>query len=67
MNSTVKTIPTLYTWAGSNNELEKLTKCFYDKVSRDEIPQGAFANMAAHHAQPAVHFTGEEFGRPRSL
>jgi hemoglobin len=65
MNSTIKTIPTLYTWAGGNNELEKLTKCFYDKVSRDEVLQGVFANMAAHHAQRVVHVTGEVFGGSR--
>ena len=45
MRSEDKVIPTLYTWAGGNEALEKLTKCFYDKVSNDDLLQEVFTNM----------------------
>jgi hemoglobin len=65
MNPTEKTIPTLYSWAGGNEAFENLTKCFYDKVSKDDLLQGVFTNMNAHHAQHVAHFIGEVFGGPQ--
>ena len=65
MRSQDETIPTLYAWAGGNETLEKLTTCFYDKVLKDDLLQGIFLNMDAHHAQHVAHFIGEVFGGPR--
>ena len=64
MNSPDKPIPTLYTWAGGYDALEKLTKHFYDKVLKDDLLKSVFANMDAHHAQHVAHFIDEVFGEP---
>jgi len=65
MSSEDKIIPTLYAWAGGNEALERLTKCFYDKVSTDDLLQGVFKSMNTNHAQHVAHFIGEVFGGPQ--
>lgn len=60
----MKTIPTLYEWAGGNEALETLTKVFYDKVFQDELLYPVFKNMAGDHSRHVAHFIGEVFRGP---
>ena len=61
----MKTIPTLYQWAGRNENLEKLTRLFYEKVAADELLAPVFANMPGDHSKHVAHFIGEVFGGPK--
>jgi hemoglobin len=60
-----KSIPTLYTWAGSDEALQKLTSTFYKKVANDSILQEVFKHMGGDHPQRVAHFIGEVFGGPK--
>lgn len=60
----MKTIPTLYEWAGGNDALEKLTEVFYDKVLKDDLLFPVFKNMSGNHSKHVAHFIGEVFGGP---
>jgi hemoglobin len=64
MSSEDKVIPTLYTWGGGNDALEKLTALFYSKVSRDNLLRDVFKTMGPDHAKHVAHFIGEVFGGP---
>ncbi len=61
----MKTIPTLYDWAGGNDALERLTQVFYDKVFQDELLYPIFKNMAGDHSRHVAHFIGEVFRGPK--
>lgn len=61
MNNT----PTLYTWAGGQEALEKLTATFYEKVFKDELLYPVFRNMAGDHSKHVAHFIAEVFGGPK--
>jgi hemoglobin len=65
MSSEAKTIPTLYTWGGGNEALEKLTAVFYAKVANDVLLQNVFKNMDPNHSKHVAHFIGEVFGGPK--
>jgi hemoglobin len=65
MSSEAKTIPTLYTWGGGNEALEKLTAVFYAKVAKDALLQNVFKNMDPNHSKHVAHFIGEVFGGPK--
>jgi hemoglobin len=65
MSSEPKTIPTLYSWAGGNESLEKLTTVFYAKVAKDDLLQDAFKHMDTNHPKHVAHFLGEVFGGPK--
>jgi len=60
----MKSIPTLYEWAGKNETLEKLTNLFYKKVANDPIISDVFKNMSPDHSKHVAHFIGEVFGGP---
>lgn len=61
----MKTIPTLYDWAGGNDALETLTRVFYEKVFGDELLFPVFKNMAGHHSRHVAHFIGEVLRGPK--
>lgn len=61
----MKQIPTLYTWAGGTEALEKLTKVFYEKVFKDDLLYPVFKNMSGDHSKHVAHFIGEVFGGPK--
>lgn len=61
----MKTIPTLYEWAGGKEALERLTEVFYDKVLRDELLHPVFKNMSGEHSKHVAHFIAEVFGGPK--
>ncbi|NSL90180.1 globin [Chitinophaga sp. Mgbs1] len=58
------TIPSLYTWAGGQEALEKLTTVFYAKVLKDELLEPVFRHMSPEHSKHVAHFIGEVFGGP---
>jgi hemoglobin len=60
-----KSIPTLYTWAGGDEALQKLTSAFYAKVANDSILHEVFEHMGADHPKHVAHFIGEVFGGPQ--
>jgi hemoglobin len=60
----MKSVPTLYEWAGGKNALEKLTDVFYTKVLKDDLLYPVFKNMAPGHSKHVAHFIGEVFGGP---
>lgn len=60
----MKTIPTLYKWAGGKEALEKLTDVFYKKVFNDDLLYPVFKNMSPEHSKHVAHFIGEVFGGP---
>ena len=62
MDETDKRIPTLYSWAGGNEVLEKLTDIFYRKVAGDDLLSDVFKHMDSNHPQHVAHFIGEVFG-----
>jgi hemoglobin len=62
--SSDKEIPTLYTWGGGNDALEKLTALFYSKVAGDNLLRDVFKTMGRDHAKHVAHFIGEVFGGP---
>lgn len=61
----MKTIPTLYDWAGGNDALETLTRVFYEKVFRDDLLFPVFKAMAGDHSRHVAHFIGEVFQGPK--
>lgn len=60
----MKEIPSLYTWAGGQPALEKLTAVFYDKVLKDELLEPVFRHMSPEHSKHVAHFIGQVFGGP---
>jgi len=55
-------IPTLYEWAGGQDEIEKMIFHFYDKVIDDELLKPIFAHMSKEHQQHVANFIAEVFG-----
>jgi hemoglobin len=60
-----KSVPTLYSWSGASEALERLTAVFYKKVAEDDLLKEVFMNMSPHHAKHVAHFIGEVFGGPK--
>jgi hemoglobin len=60
----MKEIPSLYTWAGGQEALEKLTAVFYAKVMKDELLEPVFRHMSPEHSKHVAHFIGQVFGGP---
>ncbi|MEO6233453.1 MAG: group II truncated hemoglobin [Ferruginibacter sp.] len=60
----MKTIPTLYQWAGDIKTFELLFQKFYDKVLKDNLLNPVFKNMSPEHIQHVAHFVAEVFGGP---
>ena len=58
----MKTIPTLYEWAGDRQTFENLFSKFYDKVLKDDLLGEVFKNMSAEHVAHVSHFVAEVFG-----
>lgn len=61
----MKTIPTLYEWAGGKEKLELLTDVFYNKVLKDDLIGPVFKNMSGDHPKHVAHFIAEVFGGPK--
>ena len=60
----MKSIPTLYEWAGGKEVFENLTNVFYEKVLKDELLGPVFRNMSPEHSKHVAHFIAEVFGGP---
>lgn len=60
----MKEVPSLYTWAGGQEALEKLTTVFYAKVMKDELLEPIFRHMSPEHSKHVAHFIGQVFGGP---
>jgi hemoglobin len=58
----MKSIPTLYEWAGDMPTFEKLFKSFYNNVLRDDLLGEVFKNMSSEHIERVSHFVAEVFG-----
>ena len=56
--------PTLYTWAGGQEALERLTTRFYQNVAGDPLLAPLFAHMDQHHPRFVAQFIAEVFGGP---
>jgi hemoglobin len=61
----MKTIPTLYEWAGDMQTFEKLFDKFYDKVLKDDLLGDVFRHMSPDHRRHVAHFVAEVFGGPK--
>ena len=62
----MKTIPTLYEWAGGQGVFERLTELFYSKVLQDELLEPVFRHMSPEHSKHVAHFIAEVFGGPKT-
>ncbi|MBX2906519.1 MAG: group II truncated hemoglobin [Taibaiella sp.] len=58
----MKTIPTLYEWAGDMQTFETLFSKFYDKVLMDDLLGPVFEHMSPAHVSHVAHFVAEVFG-----
>ncbi len=58
----MKSIPTLFEWAGDMKTFESLFEKFYDKVLKDDLLGEVFINMSAAHVKHVAHFVAEVFG-----
>jgi hemoglobin len=61
----MKTIPTLYEWAGGMPAFLKLTDIFYKKVLQDELLKPVFEHMSSEHQHHVAYFIAEVFGGPK--
>jgi hemoglobin len=61
----MKTVPTLYEWAGGMPVFEKLMESFYDKVLQDPLLEPVFKHMSPDHRLHVAHFVAEVFGGPK--
>src|SRR4030095_12762445 len=61
----MKTIPTLYEWAGDMATFQKLFSTFYGKVLEDDLLGEIFKNMSPEHVDHVSHFFAEVFGGPQ--
>jgi hemoglobin len=57
-------IPTLYSWLGGIQALEKLTTRFYERVPSNATLQPIFAHMSPDHAKHVAAFLAEVLGGP---
>lgn len=62
----MKTVPTLYEWAGGGEIFERLTALFYAKVLQDELLEPVFRHMSPDHSKHVAHFIAEVFGGPKT-
>ncbi|RPD40701.1 group II truncated hemoglobin [Chitinophaga barathri] len=62
----MKTVPTLYEWAGGREAFERLTELFYGKVLQDELLEPVFRHMNPEHSKHVAHFIAEVFGGPKT-
>ncbi|MBC8034020.1 MAG: globin, partial [Chitinophagaceae bacterium] len=60
----MKTIPTLYEWAGGMPVFEQLMTQFYKKVLQDPLLEPVFKHMSKEHQLHVAHFLAEVFGGP---
>jgi hemoglobin len=58
----MKTMPTLYEWAGHMPAFETLFGRFYDQGLQDEELGPLFRNMSPEHVKHVAHFVAEVFG-----
>ncbi|MEV0118699.1 antibiotic biosynthesis monooxygenase [Streptomyces sp. NPDC050844] len=56
--------PTLYAWAGGEENFDRLTEIFYGKVLKDELLAPLFEGLPAEHARHVAQWLGEVFGGP---
>lgn len=64
VRGTGASMPTLYTWAGGEENFERLTEIFYGKVLKDELLAPLFEGLPAEHARHVAQWLGEVFGGP---
>ncbi|WP_101790850.1 antibiotic biosynthesis monooxygenase [Nonomuraea indica] len=57
-------VPTLYTWMGGTEALERLTERFYETVKADELIGPLFAHMDPAHPRYVAMWLAEVFGGP---
>ncbi|MGW0903966.1 globin domain-containing protein [Streptomyces sp. NPDC002853] len=58
--------PTLYAWAGGEENLARLTEVFYEKVLDDDLLAPLFEGLPAEHARHVAQWLGEVFGGPET-
>ncbi|HVG17347.1 MAG TPA: hypothetical protein VM935_20405, partial [Chitinophagaceae bacterium] len=58
----MKSIPTLFEWAGDTKTFETLFQSFYAKVLKDNLLGDVFRNMSPEHVVHVSHFVAEVFG-----
>jgi len=58
----MKSIPTLFEWAGDINTFNSLFSKFYAKVLKDDLLGEVFRNMSPEHITHVSHFVAEVFG-----
>ena len=58
----MKTIPTLYQWAGDMATFETLFSRFYNNVLKDDLLGEVFIAMSPEHVRHVAHFVAEVFG-----
>jgi hemoglobin len=58
-------VPTLFEWAGGMAALERLTECFYARVTSDHVLGPIFAAMDARHPHFVAQFIAEVLGGPQ--
>lgn len=56
--------PTLYTWAGGDENLARLTEIFYEKALGDDLLAPLFEGLPTEHARHVAQWLGEVFGGP---
>lgn len=57
-------VPSMYTWLGGAEALERLTEAFYQQVLRDDLIGPLFAHMDPQHPHFVAMWLGEVFGGP---
>jgi len=58
----MKSVPTLYEWAGDMKTFENLFRRFYDKVLKDDLLGEVFNDMSPEHVAHVSHFVAEVLG-----
>ncbi len=61
----IRTIPSLYEWAGGIEYFEKLTEILYGKVLKDDLLKEIFKSMSGEHIKNVAYFIAEVFGGPK--
>ena len=57
--------PTLYKWAGGREAIERMIRCFYDRVERDDLLSPLFpGGVSAAHREHVTTWWCEVFGGP---
>jgi hemoglobin len=63
--STETNVPTLYSWWGGSEAIERLIELFYSRVRADPLLAAVFANMSPEHVAHVSAFIAEVFGGPK--